>query len=110
MINKYERFKAAANTVCGIGLAAVLVVTWQDCTAAAEDPAKTHCTAPDGSRFELPPLRKRSINADYLVEYRPYQDDTVWYHSSLDSFGVPRGTTVYLKGGMTGAVLKTRCE
>lgn len=72
-------------------------------------PKVAHCVGLDGGKFTLPKLVKRIISSDYTVQYYP-KTGHVEYCNTFDCFQVPLGTEVSLKGGMTGAELKTRCE
>ena len=72
-------------------------------------PKVAKCVGPDSGKFTLPKLVKRSINADYTVQYYP-ENGRVEYCNSFDCFAVPLGTQVYLQGAMVPSDITTRCD
>ena len=78
---------------------------------AAKDkhPKVAKCVGPDGGKFNLPKLVKRSINMDYTVQYYP-KKGRVEYCNSFDCFAVPLGTQVFLRGAMVPSEITTRCD
>lgn len=92
-----------------LGTCASLIKACEADSAHSEDAPRAHCTAPDGSKFNLPPLRKRSVTQDYTVEYLPARE-RIRLCNPFDCVSFPLGTTVGISDGVTGKTLELRCE
>lgn len=93
-----------AKLLAAVALAIMLLGAAKD-----KHPKVAKCVGPDGGKFTLPKLVKRSINVDYTVQYYP-ENGRVEYCNSFDCFAVPLGTQVYLQGAVVPSDITTRCE